>query len=93
MIVHGVLGVAAPFAVRYDAGLERARTEELLQATAMAILRQTLADPLTRSARAGVRCRGAAPRWPAGAGAGPSTAVITMGWSRPMSVSSSSPLL
>jgi AcrR family transcriptional regulator len=42
VIVHGVLGVTAPFAVRYDAGLERARTEELLQATAMAVLRQTV---------------------------------------------------
>ena len=42
VIIHGVLGVAAPFAVRYDAGLERARTEELLQATAMTVLRDTL---------------------------------------------------
>jgi AcrR family transcriptional regulator len=41
VIVHGVLGVAAPFAVRYDAGLERARTEELLHASAMAVLRDT----------------------------------------------------
>jgi AcrR family transcriptional regulator len=44
VIVHGVLGVTAPFAVRYDAGLERARTEELLHATAMAVLRQTVPD-------------------------------------------------
>jgi AcrR family transcriptional regulator len=42
VIVHGVLGVAAPFAARYDAGLDRARTEEVLQATAMAVLRQTV---------------------------------------------------
>jgi AcrR family transcriptional regulator len=41
VIVHGVLGVTAPFAVRYDAGLERARTEELLRDTAMAVLRET----------------------------------------------------
>ena len=39
VMVHGVLGVAAPFAVRYDADLERARTEELLHAAAMAVLR------------------------------------------------------
>jgi AcrR family transcriptional regulator len=42
VIVHGVLGATAPFAVRYDAGLERGRTEELLQATAMAVLRDTV---------------------------------------------------
>jgi AcrR family transcriptional regulator len=42
VIVHGVLGVAAPFAARYDAGLDRTRTEELLQASAMAILRRTV---------------------------------------------------
>jgi hypothetical protein len=42
VIVHGVLGVAAPFAARYDAGLDRARTEELLQASAMAVLRRTV---------------------------------------------------
>ena len=45
VIVHGVLGVAAPFAVRYDAGLDRARTEELLQAAAMAVLRVHGARP------------------------------------------------
>jgi AcrR family transcriptional regulator len=39
VMVHGVLGVAAPFAVRYDAGMAPAQTAELLQATAMAILR------------------------------------------------------
>ena len=44
VIVHGVLGVAAPFAARYDAGLDRARTEEVLQATAMAVLRQARPD-------------------------------------------------
>jgi AcrR family transcriptional regulator len=44
VIVHGVLGVAAPFAARYDAGLDRPRTEEVLQATAMAVLRQTVPD-------------------------------------------------
>jgi AcrR family transcriptional regulator len=42
VIVHGVLGVAAPFAARYDAGLDRARTEELLQASAMAVLRKAV---------------------------------------------------
>jgi AcrR family transcriptional regulator len=42
VIVHGVLGVAAPFAARYDAGLDRAHTEELLQATAMAVLRSSV---------------------------------------------------
>ncbi len=42
VIVHGVLGVAAPFSARYDAGLDRARTEEVLQATAMAVLRKTV---------------------------------------------------
>jgi AcrR family transcriptional regulator len=42
VIVHGVLGITAPFAVRYDAGLGRARTESLLQATAMAVLRDTV---------------------------------------------------
>jgi AcrR family transcriptional regulator len=42
VIVHGVLGVTAPFAVRYDAGLDRARTEAWLQATAMAVLRGTV---------------------------------------------------
>jgi AcrR family transcriptional regulator len=42
VIVHGVLGVAAPFAARYDAGLDRARTEELLQASAMAVLREAV---------------------------------------------------
>ncbi len=44
VIVHGVLGVAAPFAARYDAGLDRDRTEVVLQATAMAVLRQTLPE-------------------------------------------------
>jgi len=39
VIVHGVLGVAAPFAARYDTGLAADQTAELLQATAMAILR------------------------------------------------------
>ncbi|MDQ2649374.1 MAG: TetR/AcrR family transcriptional regulator [Actinomycetota bacterium] len=39
VIVHGVLGVAAPFAARYDAGVDRARTEELLRHAAMAVLR------------------------------------------------------
>jgi AcrR family transcriptional regulator len=42
VIIHGVLGVAAPFAVRYDAGLGRPRTEALLQASAMAVLRDTI---------------------------------------------------
>jgi hypothetical protein len=42
VIVHGVLGVAAPFAARYDAGLDPKRTVELLQETAMAVMRQTL---------------------------------------------------
>ena len=44
VIVHGVLGVAAPFAARYDAGLDRARTEALLQETAMAVLRSTVPE-------------------------------------------------
>lgn len=39
VIVHGVLGAAAPFAARYDAGVDRARTEALLHAAAMAVLR------------------------------------------------------
>jgi AcrR family transcriptional regulator len=42
VIVHGVLGVAAPFAVRYDAGMEPDRTAALLQTTAMAIMRETV---------------------------------------------------
>ncbi len=42
VIIHGVLGVAAPFAVRYDTGLDRPRTEALLQASAMAVLRDTI---------------------------------------------------
>jgi AcrR family transcriptional regulator len=42
VIIHGVLGVAAPFAVRYDGGLDRARTEEILQGAAMAVLRHTV---------------------------------------------------
>jgi AcrR family transcriptional regulator len=45
VIVHGVLGVAAPFAVRYDAGMEPERTAALLQATAMAIMRETVPEP------------------------------------------------
>jgi AcrR family transcriptional regulator len=45
VIVHGVLGVAAPFAVRYDAGMEPERMAALLQATAMAIMRQTVPAP------------------------------------------------
>jgi AcrR family transcriptional regulator len=45
VIVHGVLGVAAPFAVRYDAGMEPARTAALLQETAMAIMRETVPVP------------------------------------------------
>jgi AcrR family transcriptional regulator len=42
VIVHGVLGVAAPFAARYDAGLDPKRTVALLQETAMSVMRQTL---------------------------------------------------
>jgi AcrR family transcriptional regulator len=42
VIVHGVLGATAPFAARYDAGVDRARTEQVLQDTAMAVLRETL---------------------------------------------------
>jgi AcrR family transcriptional regulator len=45
VIVHGVLGVTAPFAVRPDAGLDEARLVELLTDTAMRILRET--DPVT----------------------------------------------
>ena len=42
VIVHGVLGVTAPIAVRYDPGAGRARTEAVVQATAMAVLRDTV---------------------------------------------------
>jgi AcrR family transcriptional regulator len=45
VLVHGVLGVAAPFAARYDAGLDQDRTIEVLQATAMAILRHAAPGP------------------------------------------------
>ncbi len=45
VIVHGVLGVVAPFAVRYDAGLEPEQTAALLQATAMAIMREAVPAP------------------------------------------------
>jgi AcrR family transcriptional regulator len=44
VIVHGVLGLAAPFAARYDAGVDRERTEDLLQAAAMAVLRLTVPE-------------------------------------------------
>jgi AcrR family transcriptional regulator len=47
VIVHGVLGVTAPFAVRYDAGLDEARTAVLLQDTAMAILRRVVPVPVS----------------------------------------------
>jgi hypothetical protein len=53
VIVHGVLGVTAPFAVRYDAGMEPERTAALLQATAMAIMRQTAPDRGSRPAPSG----------------------------------------
>lgn len=39
VMVHGLLGATAPFAVRYDAGLDEERTVALLRTTAMAILR------------------------------------------------------
>jgi AcrR family transcriptional regulator len=39
VIVHGVLGVTAPFASRHDAGLDREETARILHATAMAIMR------------------------------------------------------
>ena len=42
VIVHGVLGVTAPIAVRYDPGAGRARTAAVVQATAMAVLRDTV---------------------------------------------------
>ena len=37
VIVHGVLGVTAPFAARYDAGLDRDQTTAILHDTAMAM--------------------------------------------------------
>ncbi len=42
VIVHGVLGVVAPFAIREDAGPGRARTAELVETSAMAVLRHTV---------------------------------------------------
>jgi hypothetical protein len=44
VIVHGVLGLAAPFAARYDSGVDRAGTEELLHAAAMAVLRLSVPE-------------------------------------------------
>jgi AcrR family transcriptional regulator len=41
VVVHGVLGVVAPFAVRYDAGLGDERLAELLRAMALRILQRT----------------------------------------------------
>jgi AcrR family transcriptional regulator len=41
VIVHGVLGVTAPFAVRYDSGLDEDRLVELLIDVAMRIMRGT----------------------------------------------------
>jgi AcrR family transcriptional regulator len=45
VIVHGVLGVTAPFAVRLDSGLDEARLVGLLTDTAMRILRDTSPAP------------------------------------------------
>ena len=39
VIVHGVLGAAAPLGARDEQGIDRQRTAELLQSTVMAILR------------------------------------------------------
>lgn len=44
VVVHGVLGVTAPFAVRLDAGLDETRLVGLLTSVAMRILRDT--DPV-----------------------------------------------
>jgi AcrR family transcriptional regulator len=44
VIVHGVLGLTAPFAVRYDS-LDAAQTTEILVTTAMAIMRHTVPEP------------------------------------------------
>ncbi len=41
VIVHGVLGVAAPFAVRPDSGLDEARLVELLTDLAMRVMAET----------------------------------------------------
>jgi len=41
LVVHGVLGVVAPFAVRYDPGLDDDRLAEVLRAMALRILRET----------------------------------------------------
>jgi AcrR family transcriptional regulator len=42
VIVHGVLGVVAPFALRPQDGPARARTTQLVTASAMAVLRRTV---------------------------------------------------
>ncbi len=44
VIVHGVLGVTAPFAVRHDAGVTQDELVELLRETAMAIMRHAAPD-------------------------------------------------
>ena len=44
VLVAGVLGVVAPFALRPQDGPNRARTRELVTASAMAVLRQTQPD-------------------------------------------------
>lgn len=41
VMVHGVLGAVAPFASRYDTGMDEDRLVELLHDTAMRILRNT----------------------------------------------------
>jgi AcrR family transcriptional regulator len=45
VIVHGVLGATAPYAAREGSGVSDERTVELLQASAMAILRRTAPVP------------------------------------------------
>lgn len=49
VIVHGVLGATAPFAARYDAGMDAGQTAALLQASAMAIMRETVPAPVRGS--------------------------------------------
>ena len=45
VVVHGVLGVVAPFALRPQDGPDRARTAELVTGSAMAVLRRTVPEP------------------------------------------------
>jgi AcrR family transcriptional regulator len=44
VLVHGVLGVVAPFAIRAQDGPSRARTAELVTGSAMAVLRHTVPE-------------------------------------------------